>query len=138
MFDLFGDTITTPTIRPKSDKNAAMGFAEFWAAWPSGTRKVAKQQCCDKWARYDCCEVWQHIVAHVEWLKTQDDWLKDNGAFICAPLVYLNQQRWVDWEPPKPVNRGKSLSEILDERDKMAVPMPEHIREKLKQLRRNT
>lgn len=57
-------------------------------------------------------------------MKTQDDWLRDNGRFICAPLVYLNQQRWVDWEPVaikvKP-ERDPELDKL--DRDKInAVP----------------
>jgi len=34
------------------------------------------------------------IVEHVEALKRSSDWLKEGGAFIPAPLVYLNQRRW--------------------------------------------
>jgi len=105
MMDLFGDTITTPaasTTRMPSLINAAYGFPEWWKAWPTNSRKVAKQQCLDKWARLECASSYSLILAHTEWMKTQDDWLRDNGRFVCAPLVYLNQQRWADWEPPAP------------------------------------
>lgn len=103
--DLFGDTITTPaasTTRMPSLINAAYGFPEWWKAWPTNSRKVAKQQCLDKWARFECASSYSLILAHTEWMKTQPDWMKDNGAFVCAPLVYLNQRRWEDWEMPAP------------------------------------
>ena len=117
MLDLFGDSNTSPCI-PSSRKipnlvNAAYGFTEWWSAWPAGPRKVAKKQALDKWARFECASSASHILAHTEWMKTQPDWLKDNGAFICAPLVYLNQQRWVDWTPPvKTTPKNDVLAEI--------------------------
>lgn len=95
MPDLFGDTVTTPRgAVAKNLINAAHGFPEFWQAWPRGPRKVAKQQCLDKWAKYGCAANATHIVQHVEAMKRSEDWTKANGAFIPAPLVYLNQQRW--------------------------------------------
>ena len=101
MLDLFGYVCTSPTSAncKKTDVNLAAGFAEFWESWPKTPRKVARLQCLNKWARYECALSATLIVQHVEWMKTQPDWLKDNGAFICAPLVYLNQQRWDGWEP---------------------------------------
>jgi hypothetical protein len=74
------------------------GFERFWSVWPKNseryTRKGAKAECLKKWrARFHESQTDQ-IVKHVEWLKSTADWLKDGGAFIPAPLVYLNQQRW--------------------------------------------
>jgi hypothetical protein len=129
MTDLFGDTITSPTIAESSIRhliNASHGFAEFWSTWPSGPRKVAKQQCLNKWAKYGCCNNATMIKAHVEWMKTQDDWMR---GFVCQPLTYLNQQRWLDWtpEPPKEDAYARTLRE-LEERNKGAKPMPESMR----------
>lgn len=136
MLDLFGDTITSPTTKPpKGVENAAAGFPEFWDAWPKSPRKVAKQQCLDKWAKLGCALNAEHIRAHVEWMKTQADWIKDNGSFICAPLVYLNQQRWVDWEAPKPVpKQPDALQAILAHK---GSPMSEETRQRLAQLRQS-
>jgi hypothetical protein len=130
--DLFGETITTPQVKVKRESNSMEGFAEFWQAWPSGPRKVAKQQCVNKWAKYDCADTWRHIVAHVEWMKTQADWIKDKGSFIPQPLTYLNQQRWIDWEPPKPREAPKVVKQAADN----PAPMPEHVREMLAKMRR--
>lgn len=134
--DLFGDTITkpAPTASRKSLINAAHGFAEFWEAYPRTNRKVAKQQCLDKWARYGCAEQASLILAHVEWMKTQEDWTKDQGRFICAPLVYLNQQRWDGWEPPKAQPKRQDVLEVI--KAHKGAPMPPEIRERLAALRR--
>lgn len=96
MTDLFGDESTAPQCAglARRQDNAAEGFAEFWQAWPRGPRKVAKQQCLNKWAKYHCCEIAARIIAHVEQMKRSHDWTKENGAFIPAPMVYLNQRRW--------------------------------------------
>lgn len=133
--DLFGDTITQPECAGLKKRllNAAHGFSEWWASYPPGPRKVAKKQCLDKWARLECAENASHIIAHVEWLKMQEDWIKDGGRYICAPLVYLNQQRWLDWEPePERPKKPDALAEIKDH--KGTAPSPE-IRAKMAALR---
>ena len=134
ILDLFGDTITAPTTIPaKGVFNAAKGFPEFWAAWPSGARKVAKQQCLNKWASYGCAEQAEHIVMHVEWMKKQDDWLKDNGSFVPMPCTYLNQQRWVDWVAPAPVKPRVEALDVI--KAHKGAPMPESVRARLTALR---
>lgn len=82
------------------------GFDKFWAAWPRSTRKGAKSACLAKWKKgyYETCH--DQIIKHVEWMKTTDDWRKQNGAFIPAPLVYLNQQRWDGAEIPEMVTKS--------------------------------
>ena len=140
MTDLFGHTNTAPSVSAplrRSLINLAHGFPEFWQAWPSGPRKVAKKQCLDKWARYECAYAATLIVQHVEWMKAQDEWLRDNGRFICAPLVYLNQQRWDGWTPVAVPTRpaiDPALAK-LDEDAKRAAPPPAEIREKMAQLK---
>lgn len=101
MTDLFGEPVT------------ATGFDEFWQAWPAGIRKVAKRQCREKWERRKFSAIGTLIVAHVGWMKTQDEWLKDRGAYICAPLVYLNQERWEGWTPePERPKRVEAIEVI--------------------------
>ena len=50
----------------------------------------------------------EEIIKHVESCKTSDGWLKNNGEFIPAPLVYLNQQRWDGAELAESVAAGES------------------------------
>ena len=114
------------------------GFERFWKAWPASTRKGAKSECRKKWEKHYCETQTDQIIKHVEWLKTTEQWIKSNGAFIPAPLVYLNQQRWDGAEVPeiKPKEAiDPALAKIEADRKK-AVPIPEHIRARLAQLRK--
>ena len=114
------------------------GFEQFWKAWPASTRKGAKSECRKKWEKHYCETQSDQIIKHVEWLKTTEQWIKSNGAFIPAPLVYLNQQRWDGAEVPeiKPKETiDPALAKIEADRKK-AVPIPEHIRAKLAELRK--
>lgn len=120
-----------------------MSFEAFWAAWPKSIRKGGKSVCLARWKKglYDGCA--DQIIKHVEWMKTTDQWRKDNGAFIPAPLVYLNQQRWDGAEIPETFVANKqevkqidpALQKIAQDRAK-AAPMPDHIRERLQQIRK--
>ena len=126
--DLFGELTQTPV-----DK-----FDAFWAAWPKSHRKGAKSSCRKRWdvGLYNGCA--DQIIKHVEWMKTTDQWRKDNGAFIPAPLVYLNQQRWDGAEVPEMAFKplvDPALAKIKADIAK-ASPMPDHIKERLAQLRR--
>lgn len=116
-------------------------FDRFWAAWPKSIRKGGKAACKTRWAKgyYETCA--DQIIKHVEWMKTTDQWRKDGGAFIPAPLVYLNQQRWDGAEIPEsfgiPIAQqiDPALVKIHQDRAK-AVAMPEEIRKKLQELRK--
>lgn len=81
-------------------------FERFWRAWPSNggrySRKGGKAACLAVWSRRYHWTQADQIIKHVEWLKTTADWLKDQGAYIPAPLVYLNQQRWDGADVPEP------------------------------------
>ena len=114
------------------------GFDKFWNAWPKSPRKGAKAECKKKWVKLYCETCADQIVKHVEWMKTTDQWRQSNGAFIPAPLVYLNQQRWDGAEIPEIAPKDEidpALRKIEEDR-KRAVSMPSDIREKLAQLRR--
>jgi len=45
------------------------------------------------WRKAKLDEHVEAILAHVESLK-RGAWLKDGGAYIPAPKVYLNDRRW--------------------------------------------
>jgi hypothetical protein len=77
-------------------------FLRFWAAWPKHPRKQAQGKCWSLWQRKDFDQVAQAILSHVDALKASEDWQKNDGAYIPAPLVYLNQQRWEGAEEAAP------------------------------------
>ena len=113
------------------------GFERFWKAWPASTRKGAKSECKKKWEKHYCETQTDQIIKHIEWLKTTEQWLKGNGAFIPAPLVYLNQQRWDGAEVPemKPKPTIDPALAKIQADNKRAVPIPEHIRLKMASLK---
>lgn len=70
------------------------GFARFWEVWPASDRKEARGKCHEVWVKANAEPHADRIVAHVERLKDSTGWKKQNGEFIPAPLVYLNQRKW--------------------------------------------
>ena len=113
------------------------GFERFWKAYPSTPRKGAKKQCEEKWAKFLCEHSADQIIKHVVWMKTTEQWLKGNGAFIPAPLVYLNQQRWDGAEVPDMSTKTEVDPYLLQlEKDRQrAVPMPAEMRAKFAALK---
>ena len=114
-------------------------FEEFWKSWPKSQRKGGKATCQAKWVKLKLDLQADQIIKHVEWMKTTDQWRKSDGAFIPAPLVYLNQQRWDGAEIPeeKPATEyiDPALRKIEEDRKK-AVPIPPEIKAKMEALRR--
>lgn len=81
--------IDTRTTLPPSG-----AFLKFWTAWPKNVRKHSRGKCWEVWMRKDLDLQADQIMAHVEALKSSSDWKRENGQFVPAPLVYLNQRRW--------------------------------------------
>jgi hypothetical protein len=70
------------------------GFALFWSTYPDIQRKQSKSKCHEIWIKKKLSFDKKRIVDHVENLKSSGDWTKENGQYVPAPLVYLNQRRW--------------------------------------------
>lgn len=113
-------------------------FEKFWAAWPRSFRKGGKSVCLARWKKglYDGCA--DQIIKHVTWMSTTDAWRKSDGAFIPAPLVYLNQQRWDGAEIPdsfgQPVVNPVLLK--IEEDSHKAAPISEEIKKRFAALRK--
>ena len=123
------------TLGEPMSKGNAM-FEQFWKAYPSTPRKGGKAKCKQVWDKSYCDTQAEQILKHINWLKTTEQWLKSNGAFIPAPLVYLNQQRWDGAEVPE-IKRTETALEAIEKSRAMSVPMPDDIRAKLQALRRS-
>lgn len=96
---------------PKKEKVETPGFDAFWAAYPTGPRKVNKKACLTRWNAAKLEPLAEQIINHVQASKIGRDWSKDGGAFIPAPLVYLNQERYLA-PPSAPVNQVGSLARM--------------------------
>ena len=71
-----------------------VGFEEWWLEFPPTQRKHAKAQCAAKWIAQGCDKEPERVLAGLRAAKASDEWAKDDGKFIPAPLVWLNQRRW--------------------------------------------
>lgn len=74
--------------------NSMPGFTKFWDTWPTTDRKQAKGKCLDAWKKSKAEADAEQVLAHVERMKRSNEWTRDGGQYIPAPLVYLNQRRW--------------------------------------------
>jgi uncharacterized protein YdaU (DUF1376 family) len=83
------------------------GFLEFWSVWPKSPRKEARGKCAEVWKGNDLERIASLVVAHVK-AKTQAGWAEKGGAYMEAPLVYLNQRRWEGAELPQQTTTLKS------------------------------
>ena len=76
-------------------------FGEFWAAYP---RKVGKAN-CQKWFEKHKVDrkTLDAMLTSIAYLKTTEQWKKDDGKFIPYPQTWLNGRRWEDEtaQPPK-------------------------------------
>ena len=97
-------TETKPNTNPNRIRNrnintissvapTASRFEEFWNAWPSSKRKVAKSACNAKWAKMALDPLADKIIASVARLRASEQWL---SGFEPAPMTFLNQRRWED------------------------------------------
>jgi hypothetical protein len=114
-------------------------FEQFWTAWPKSQRKGGKATCKAKWDKLKLDLQADQIIKHVEWMKTTDAWKKQEGAFIPAPLVYLNQMRWDGAEiPDMTVNVNVNFKDPallkIEEDTKNVAPMPSFVRDYIARL----
>lgn len=73
-------------------------FDAWWKAYP-GPRKQDKRKCAEKFARIlrksgDAVSLFNRIMGGLEKWKRCETWTRDGGRFVCAPLVWLNNERW--------------------------------------------
>ena len=77
-------------------------FDGFWAAYPSSCpRKTDKKKCSAKFfailkGAKDVGLTFAEIMNGLEKWKKCSTWNKDDGQFIRAPLVWLNNENWKD------------------------------------------
>jgi hypothetical protein len=82
----------------KNERNTISGcddefFTLFWEKYPP-RRKQDKQKCLKKFQSYSK-EIQETIVSDVIKRKAlHEDWIKEDGRYVPAPIVYLNNQRW--------------------------------------------
>ena len=69
-------------------------FDEFWKAWPKHFRKAGKAKCKAKWKKDKLDSNAEHVIAVLEARQKSEEWTKEGGAYIPAPMAWLNKQSW--------------------------------------------
>lgn len=86
----------------EEDAKLAGMFDEFWKAYPSACpRKSNKAKCLKKYLTLlkdakNPSSLHKTILAGLDRWTRCIDWVEDDGKFIKAPLVWLNQRNWED------------------------------------------
>lgn len=92
----------TPQDPPAGGFDAELAFDEFWKAYPSECpRKTDKKKCGEKYARLmrdakDPAGLHSAILGGLSVWRQCETWTRDNGQYIRAPLVWLNNENWND------------------------------------------
>ena len=100
--------------RAREEEFADRLFLEFWAKYPKECpRKVGKKKCRAKYALLmrnakDSTALHAAILAGIERWRRSQDWVEEEGRFIKAPLVWLNQENWNDDPAPYAPRRTKA------------------------------
>lgn len=89
-------------------------FDAFWQAYPRCIRKIDKKKCKAKLTAIlkksdDAVSMFRTIMDGLEAWKQCSMWNNDDGKYICAPLVWLNGDRWDD--RPEPI-QGIAVSSL--------------------------
>ena len=93
----------TPPHTPRRGGGAMdEAFSNFWTLYPDDCpRKVDKVKCRKKFAALykaagNKAAFLLELMSGLERWRRSETWTKDGGAYICAPLVWLNNARWLD------------------------------------------
>ena len=74
-------------------------FEKFWQAYPT-YRRTDKKKCREKFMRIikksKDPDLYQKIMEGLNHWKQSEMWNSEGGKFVCAPLVWLNNERWND------------------------------------------
>lgn len=98
-----------PAPKPRDAYTA--DFEAFWAAYP-GPRRIDKADAFRRWKGILGRGVAvADLMAGLQAWRISADWRKDDGAYICAPSVWLNKQRWEDAPAPAVTQKVVPMAE---------------------------
>lgn len=98
-------------------------FQTFWAAYPNKTGKGAALKAWDRTKKARPSS--EIVLAALERCKASDQWTKDGGQFIPHPATWLNQLRFLDFEPVPDSQKNKKEAEPEGWRDALAELLPD-------------
>lgn len=97
---------SSETVAPKKSRRVRVAvnpvyseaFKVFWARYP-GRRKNEPDLCWEIWQRDGMDTIAEEIMAALGWQVETEDWTKEGGQFVPAPVRYLRRRRWKDERP---------------------------------------
>jgi hypothetical protein len=100
------------TVEPEKPVGSDSGFSEFWAAYrcPDG-RKKDKQGCLKIWKGNHLDRVKDRVMAALARDQRSEEWKREGGAFINAPIVWLRKKEWLGTDEEVFGSALKSLPE---------------------------
>ena len=96
-------------------------FDAFWKVYPNKTGKAYAKQCWTALrakATIPCLEI---IIEAIEKAKKSTKWLDNNGKYIPNPATWLNQGRWDDVIPVKPMTTMEAFLARGDQDDTRGI-----------------
>ena len=100
--DSLDESVPAESKPRMSAKDREALFDTFWKEYPSSCpRKIDKKKCRVKFDSIlmksdDAVQMFNKIMNGLAEWKQSSMWNNDDGKFICAPLVWLNGDRWND------------------------------------------
>ena len=105
------DDVDTEEIKKPSPRGDAVGFDEFWIAYP---RKVGKADAKKAWIKTKSERPdLQNILKAIRKQCQSQEWQKERGSFIPHPSTWLNQGRWDDGGLDMDALRGRTSSKSI-------------------------
>ncbi|MHA3082156.1 hypothetical protein ACX1NX_03025 [Acinetobacter sp. ANC 5383] len=112
--NLVGKTASIKTISFKANKKQSgysEDFEKFWEAYPRCKRKSDKSGTFKTFEKYKSVVSTEMLIQILAAQKADQSWIKQDGEFIPAPMVWLNQKNWENEYWTEKLSKPKSQPE---------------------------
>jgi hypothetical protein len=111
----------TSVGKPHAKEQTQTQFPTFWEEYPP-RRKQDKQKCLAKFQKLEAEGLGAVIIADIIKRKSEHwDWKKEDGSFVPAPIVYLNNARWESPIVSKPNAEQKTPPNAWKSQDRSQI-----------------
>jgi hypothetical protein len=93
----------------KDMRSSTNDFEIFWRAYPRKVGKADARRVFDRAIKKTTLE---RMLETLSWQRTQDQWLRDGGAYIPHPSTWLHGERWEDEPSETPTLKKQTLNNL--------------------------